>query len=188
MYRDITINNTQHRADLGILVDHRITIKDGEISVSSDLDGRTPGAEFEASFTGRGQVNIIVEPEGCAIGDATMEAGDRLQLAKAAKLAEIAAARFAEETGGVAVNGMTIATDRESQALITGAALQATIDAGYTCQWKTAAGFVTLDATAILAVVQAVREHIQGCFDREAERAGEVGATGTVEAVEAITW
>jgi hypothetical protein len=114
--------------------------------------------------------------------------GPTLARTKADKREEIAESRWQAETGGLAVNGMTIATDRESQALITGAALQATIDASYTCQWKTAAGFVTLDATAILAVAQAVREHVQESFDREAELAGEVGAAVSIEAVEAIVW
>ncbi|MDR1471362.1 MAG: DUF4376 domain-containing protein, partial [Synergistaceae bacterium] len=172
MYRDIVIDGTAHRADLGILPDHRITIKDGDVSVSPDLDGRTPGAEFEAAFTGRGKIDVIAAPEECVIGDAVLEPGDDLKMARAAKLAEIAAARWREEVGGTAVNGMAIDTSRESQALVTGATPQATIDPEYTCRWKTAAGFVELDAAAILAVAVAVRTHVQACFDKEANLAG----------------
>jgi hypothetical protein len=194
MYRDITLNNTQYRADLGVLLDHRITVKAGEVFVSADLDGRTPDADFEATFTGRGAVNIIVTPEptengeSYAIGDATMEPGDDLKLAKHTKLAEIAAARWAAEVGGVVVNNMTIDTSRESQGMITGAALQATLDEAYTCQWKTATGFVVLTAEQIIAVAQAVREHVQTCFDREAGLTYEVNAAETIAAVEAISW
>jgi hypothetical protein len=188
MYRDITIGNTNYRADLGILLDHRITIQGGQVSVSPDLDGTTPDAEFEATFTGRGYINIITAPEDCVIGDAMMELGDTLKLAQAAKLAEIAAARWKAETDGITVNDMTIDTSRESQALVTGAALAATLDPDYTCQWKTASGFVTLNAAAVVAVAQAVRAHVQACFDREAALAAVVEAAETVEEVQAIEY
>jgi hypothetical protein len=188
MYRDIAINGTQYRVNLGILSDHRITIKNGEVSVSPDLDASTPGAEFEATFTGRGETRVLVAPEEYVIGDATMEPGDKLKIAKAKKLAEIAAARYKAEIDGITVSDMGIQTDRESRALITGAALAATIDSTYTCQWKTAAGFVTLDATTILSVAQAVRQHVQECFDREAELAAAVDAATTVADIEAVVW
>jgi predicted secreted protein len=111
-----------------------------------------------------------------------------LEEVKAAKLAEIAAARWKAETGGVMVESMTIDTSRESQALVTGAALAATLDPDYTCQWKTAGGFVTLTAAAVVAVAQAVRAHVQACFDREAELTVAVEAAETVEEAQAVTW
>ena len=91
----------------------------------------------------------------------------------------IAARRYQEETKGTTVNGIPVDTDRKSQALITGAALAATIDPAYVCQWKTSDGFITLDAAAIIGVATAVRNHVQGCFDREAE---------LIEAVDAGTY
>jgi hypothetical protein len=111
-----------------------------------------------------------------------------LEDVKIDKTAEIAAARFAEETGGLVYSGMKIDTSRESQALITGAALQATMDSGYACHWKTGAGFVELDAAAILAVAVAVRTHVQACFDKEAGLLDAVTAAGTIEEAGAIEW
>jgi hypothetical protein len=111
-----------------------------------------------------------------------------LEEVKTAKLFEIAAARYTEETSGVVVDGATIKTDRESQALITGAALAATQDSNYTCNWKTEQGFVTLSAEQIIAVATAVREHVQAAFDKEAERTAEIAAAETIEDVQAITW
>jgi hypothetical protein len=108
--------------------------------------------------------------------------------AKEAKLAEIAAARFGEETGGVVFQNITIDTSRESQGLITGAALQATIDSAYVCRWKTPSGFVELTSAMILAVAVAVRVHVQACFDREAELILKVEAATSVDEVSAITW
>ncbi len=107
-----------------------------------------------------------------------------LQDARDSKKAEIAAARFEAETAGI--DG--IKTDRESQALITGAALKAMQDDTYSCRWKTEAGFVELTAPQILAIADAVREHVQGCFDREAELLALVEAATTPEEVEAIVW
>ncbi|GHV42551.1 hypothetical protein FACS1894187_24840 [Synergistales bacterium] len=113
-----------------------------------------------------------------------------LEEAKIAKLSEIAAARFAAETGGVVINGngISIDTSRESQALITGAALQATIDSAYSCRWKTTNGFVEFTSEMILAVAVAVRQHVQACFDREADLSELVDAAATVEEIEAVTW
>jgi len=117
--------------------------------------------------------------------------------AKADTLAKLASSRYEAETAGITVNGATIATDRTSQALITGAALKATQDGTYTCQWKTAQGFVTLTAAQIIAIADAVRDHVQGCFDAEATLAGQVEAieinetttlAEALEAVDAVVW
>jgi hypothetical protein len=95
-----------------------------------------------------------------------------LQDAQDSKKAEIAAARWEAETAGIDVNGFTVRTDRESQALITGAALKAMQDSEYSCRWKGVSGFIELTAPQILAIADAVRAHVQSCFDREAELCG----------------
>ena len=111
-----------------------------------------------------------------------------LEDVKAAKKSEIAAARYAAEIAGVTVGGVVVRTDRESQALITGAALKATQDAAYTCRWKTESGFVTLDSATIIAVADAVRTHVQGCFDTEYAKCIQIDAAQTVEDVESVSW
>ena len=103
---------------------------------------------------------------------------------QSAKKVEIANARWHAETSGVS----DLRTDRESQSMITGAALKAMQDDTYSCRWKTEAGFVELNAVQILAIADAVREHVQGCFDREAELLALVEAATTPEEVEAILW
>jgi len=103
---------------------------------------------------------------------------------QAAKKAEIANARWHAETSGV--NG--IRTDRESQAMITGAALKALQDAEYVCSWKTDAGFVELTAAQILAIADAVRAHVQAQFDHEADLVSLINAAETMEDLEAIVW
>ena len=113
---------------------------------------------------------------------------DKFNKAKEAKYQEIASDRYANETAGITVDNIKIKTDRESQALITGAALQALQDSTYTCQWKTEAGFVSLTAEQIQAVAVAVRQHVQGCFDREAVLIEQIEAATTIEELEQIKW
>lgn len=105
---------------------------------------------------------------------------------KLQKKAEIAAARYEVETAGVTVNNVLIDTGRDSQALITGAALAAILDGDYSLNWKTANGFIHLTAPDIIAAAQAVRAHVQACFDREAELCALVDAAESAEALDEI--
>lgn len=105
---------------------------------------------------------------------------------KAQKKAEIAAARYEREIAGVTVNGIPIDTGRDSQALITGAALAAMLDEGYSLNWKTVTGFIHLTAPEIIAVAQTVRAHVQSCFDREGELSALVDAAQTAEELDEI--
>ncbi|OFB60465.1 hypothetical protein JS73_03890 [Synergistes jonesii] len=107
---------------------------------------------------------------------------------KAKKRAEMAAARYAAEISGITLSGAVIRTDRESQALITGAALAASHDENYSVTWKAKNGFVTLTAAQIIAVAQAVRAHVEACFDREAELQTAIEAAESAEALDEITW
>lgn len=102
--------------------------------------------------------------------------------AKAARLAELAALRFARETAGTG----DFRTDRESQGLIVGAALAATLDPAYTVEWKSAAGWITLNATQLLAAAQAVRAHVQACFSNERALGSAIEAAGDLDALLAI--
>lgn len=107
-----------------------------------------------------------------------------LEAARERKRSEIAAARFEAETAGI--DG--IKTDRESQALITGAALQAIVDYDYECRWKTSEGFVHLSAEQIKYIAQAVRSHVQSCFDREAELCGLIDKAESPDELGGIAW
>ena len=65
----------------------------------------------------------------------------------------IATRRWQAEVAGITVNGMQVDTGRDSQALITGAAVSAMLDPTYSVRWKTAAGFV-----------DCLRDPISPCF------------------------
>lgn len=82
---------------------------------------------------------------------------------------EIASRRYAEETRGINVSGFYLNTERDSQSLLTGAALAAYMDSNYTCRWKTSEGFVELDASSLINISHVMRQHVQSCFDREGD-------------------
>lgn len=79
----------------------------------------------------------------------------------------IADRRWLAETSGTTFAGMPIDTDDRSKLLINGAALRADRSADYVLRWKASQGFVDLTAAQVLAVADAVSEHVQLCFDRE---------------------
>jgi hypothetical protein len=79
----------------------------------------------------------------------------------------VAHERYKREATGVSVEGLLIETTRDSQALIASTGLSAVLDPEYRCNFKTVTGFVEIGAAQILVIAQAVRAHVQACFDRE---------------------
>lgn len=94
------------------------------------------------------------------------------------------------ETGGVTFAGLVIATDRESQAMISGAYLTVQRDPARVIQWKTSNGFVPIDALTMAAIADAVSNHVQDCFAKEAEVCALIdsGEIKTFEQIEAADW
>ncbi len=104
------------------------------------------------------------------------------------KIQEIAYERWKEETGGITLNGVDIATDRGSQALLAGAVLKAQDDPGYVVNWKAKNGWFQIDAATLTAIADAVRAHVQACFDKERELQEKIMAATSIEELEAIKW
>ncbi|WP_209427529.1 DUF4376 domain-containing protein [Pararhodobacter sp. SW119] len=70
---------------------------------------------------------------------------------------------------GVMVGSVTVQTDDRAQQRLQAAAFGALRDPGCRIAWKAAGGrFVTLDAGQVIALADAVRAHVQACFDHEA--------------------
>lgn len=110
-----------------------------------------------------------------------------LEQLRTAKLAVLAAYRWQREIGGCVVGGVTVRTDRESQALLTGAAVAAMLEgAGYEVTWKAMSGWVTLTGAETIGLASAVRTHVQACFDRERVLALEIEAAGTAQQLDLI--
>lgn len=112
-------------------------------------------------------------------------AADLAAEARAALKDRVRARRDQAIAAGILVGGLPVQTDDLSQQRITGAALAASLDPAMQVRWKIGNGaFVTLDAPTVIAVAQAVRAHVQACFDREADLrdAIDAGQTPDIEA------
>lgn len=137
---------------------HGKNVPDDAVEISADL--------YSSLLLGQSEGNLISsDSEGMPI---LIEPPPYVPTADDQRAA-VAEERYTRETSGVEVEGMAIDTGRDSQALLTGAALQAMLDPEYSVRWKTAGGFVELDAQQIIDLASAVRAHVQTCFDREAE-------------------
>lgn len=112
-----------------------------------------------------------------------------LAAAKEAKLAELAAVRYAREVEGVTIDGMVYDTSRisQQQIFVTNALLQSgQIE---TATWKTSNYmFIPHTATSFSTVASAVVEHVQELFRIESELASAVAAAQSVADVEKIEW
>lgn len=150
----------------------------GTSAVVRDSDGRIIGPELAAEWA--------EYQAWAALGNTPAPANTLAEL-KAAVLKALADRRWRAETGGINANGSPVATDERSQAKLVGACLAATLDANYSVQWKLIdGGFVTLDHDQIIAIAQAVRSHVQACFDHEATLAGAIQAASDEQALAAI--
>jgi hypothetical protein len=113
---------------------------------------------------------------------------DKIAVAKAAKLSELATIRWNAEESGTTFGGNPLATDRTTQAKLTAGYAKAVNDPDFViASWKFAAGvFVSLDATTIIAAANAVEAHIQACFTNEAALSADVLSAVDFAALEAV--
>jgi len=95
-------------------------------------------------------------------------------------LASLAAHRYAIANGGTTFNGIALQTDDTSRSDLMAAYIMATANPSYTIQWKTPAGFATLNAATILALGNAVAAFVQKCFSTEAALVANVAQYQTV--------
>ncbi|WP_418459723.1 DUF4376 domain-containing protein [Brucella intermedia] len=94
--------------------------------------------------------------------------------------------RWQKETGGIEINGLTVATDDRSKTMISGARVAAQNDPNFTTQWKAAGGsFVTIDAAAVIGISDAMLAHVSSCFATEAQVLAGIEA-GTISTIEQI--
>jgi hypothetical protein len=105
---------------------------------------------------------------------------DLASLRKESLLAYAAARRYAVETASVVMNGVSIATDRQSQAMLSAAYNMAQADADFSTMWKGSDGsFAALSAAQIIAIAQAVGAFVASCFAAEAAAVVKINA-GTI--------
>ncbi len=173
----LEIKNARYLDEMEVFIDLTLVTSDGEIPFTYSANDDEAASLFVRERMGTFPISPYAPPPPTPFSEL-----------KAAKKAEIAQARYNAEIAGVTVNGVSIKTDRESQGLITGAALKALQDSTYTCRWKGIDGFVELTAPQIIAIADAVRQHVQSCFDHEAELQPLIEAATTIEELEQIKW
>ena len=98
-----------------------------------------------------------------------------------------AAKRYEKEVSGIAVGGLTVATDDRSKMMIIGARMAAVADPAWTTAWAAGTQFVTVDAPTIIAISNSVQAHVNACFSayKAAVEGINSGAIVTFEAVDA---
>jgi len=110
---------------------------------------------------------IIIEPTQVRVVRSTPTPPDPGPPTKDQLKATAAAKRWNVENGGITLNGAVIRTDSNSRTNILGARVQAKENPAYTLNWKASNAWVQLDSATIIAIADAVRAHIQACFDAE---------------------
>lgn len=71
-------------------------------------------------------------------------------------------ARWRKEQGGITFGGLPIATDDRSKQMVLGARVAANADPEFTTKW---AGVYPLTAQQVIAISNAVLEHVSSCFE-----------------------
>ena len=97
--------------------------------------------------------------------------------------------RYDFEVGGIDVNGLAVRTDRFTVERIYQARFLAKEDAAFTTDWKLGNGtFLTIDATAIIGISDAVTAHLKEAFTKEKTANTSIDAATTLAELQAITW
>jgi hypothetical protein len=112
--------------------------------------------------------------------------GELFAAAKAEKLTGLADLRWRKETGGVSLFGAAISTDRESQAMISGALGLVGANPAAVIDWKTASGWVQLDEPTVRAIALAVGSHVQACFSHERQLSEAIAAAADFDALDLV--
>ena len=121
---------------------------------------------------------VTIVPEEPIILEPTLEE------VKEAKLSSLASIRYEKEIGGIAVSGATIATDRASQALITGAYVSLKQGFISSVNWKGENSWVTLTLVEIEPIAQAVCNYVQACFTKECILAQQISNLSSIADIE----
>ena len=159
-----------------------------------------PANPTDAALAAHGLVRVVttpptVEPWQSAQATTVAKQGSKyvmqykviepaLDAMKATKLAELKAYRRTKEEAGINLNGVGIATDRESQAMIGNAVAGLRLKPGVsTVNWKAENGTFVLDLATLEAIAGAVFDHVQACFKAEITHVEAINALTDAQAV-----
>lgn len=146
-------------------------------------------ARFSVLERSNGDLEVILDDDETSVP--LSEFGDfEASGATKALVSYAAQKRWQVETGGIVVGGVSVATDDRSKVMIIGARVKADADPNFTTEWKTPAGFQTINAATIIAISDAVLAHVDACFAVEAIVLAEIaaGTITTTNEIDAADW
>lgn len=146
-----------------------------------DIEQTLSMGEFSHQFTLTDTLDIVTL-------ESLKSDAEKLLDAKNAKKADIATARYMEETGGIDVGGGIVKTDRESQSQLASALVSLTNGYVTHVDWKAEGGWIELGLTDVQGISAVVSQHVQTVFSKEKTKVLEIDAATTIEDVWAISW
>lgn len=111
-----------------------------------------------------------------------------LEQFKANKIAELANARWQEETGGYVYHGHEFHSDRESQDRVFQTYMASLGNPNFTATWKTKTGWLEMTASDFITLYNEFQAFLQGLYQKEKALQEQVQAAATIEEVEAVEW
>jgi hypothetical protein len=105
---------------------------------------------------------------------------------KISKKTEAKKNRQLMEDKGIIVNNMRVATDRDSQSMITSAFTYLTNNPTLTINWKGPNGFIPLDLASLTEIANQVGSFIQELFTKEQVTCQLIDAATTIEELDAV--
>ncbi len=157
------------------------------VDAQGALIGSYDGPDDTNPYQGAAGSTEVVPP---AMGDLWINGSWITPAPTKAALKQAAAdKRWLLETGGLAVNGATIKTDRESQALITGACtLLANDPTLQAVDFKGDSGWVSLPRQVMVQIGVAVGRHVQRLFSAERTLDGLIDTDEVTTLAEIEAW
>ena len=112
---------------------------------------------------------------------------EKLEQEKSKLLNKLSLTRWLKEIGGIEFQGNRYHTDNTSQSKLLAAYVLSLQSDNFSINWKTATGaFITLNETQISQVAMAVRDHVQNCFNWEANLKNQILSASSLEELDVI--
>ncbi len=107
---------------------------------------------------------------------------------KTNKIAELADARWREETGGYFYNGHEFHSDRESQDRFFQAYIASLNNPDFSTVWKTKNGWLEMTASDFVTLYNEFQAFLQGLYMEEKKLHEQVKKAAKIEELEAVKW
>ena len=163
--------------------------RDSDITLTDRDTGDTQilPPHFEGTVDNRFLTNA--PPWITKLTDYVPSSAHRVTRAREAAYERIKQLRLQAQYSGMDLNGMKVDSDPETLLFLLGKRTKAKEDPTTTSQWKLGPGnFVTLDATTIIMIADAIEAFVQQCFDRESLLSTYIDTLDDPTVIDAVNW